>query len=174
MKLKDYDLLPVRKRRRMFEKATKLWEILEIALSEMYLIERNPLYKINMGLWYQKESFFNLKTNEWRQEKVCGVCLAGAVMAGCWPNYSKKVYNNDGALSPSDFKEFDAAEQKFQALDNLRCGNVWLARCSLGHRCDIELKIFNLNRFIIPYSNDKKKWWKQIKQLLKDLKKADV
>ena len=94
----------------------KASDLLELAMKDMKMIEKNPLYIIDMGSWHSPEfqSF----------EFDCAVCLAGCVMAN-----TLKV-NPELPREPEDFN--NDIKHKLYAIDDLRQGHVIDALESLG------------------------------------------
>ena len=80
------------------------------ALGDLEYCERDPRYRINMGLWLAPTgSFLPMQAN-------CQVCLAGSVMA--------RTFNCNEILpaGPSDYSL--EADNRFRALDATRENNL--------------------------------------------------
>ena len=147
--------------RRAFEKATKLSQILAIALHDLKKVERNKKFVVDMGTWYYPT-----------ETKTCEVCLAGAVMVG---RYGKFVEAWGVGVSPEKFSKHDDATHKFYALDSLRCGYLAAALSHMG----VNPKEYVGDgvepiRTVAEYHDDKNQWWADMRKLLADLKKAGL
>lgn len=55
--------------------ATKLWQLLELAINDAEALQNNPRYKLDMHAWHDGIGISRLNPS------VCYVCMAGAVMA---------------------------------------------------------------------------------------------
>ena len=90
-------------RKKLFQEATKLSEIMKLANEDMRLVlEDSKNYKINMDVWHQPNS-------------KCSVCYAGSVMAKSFKcNPSKDIdIHNSGVFTVGE-------RDKFRALDYIR------------------------------------------------------
>jgi len=87
------------------ELPNKLSDLIELALKDLAKAERDPKYKVNMGMWHENRCSDPNKP-------ICHVCFAGAVMAktkGCAIGVN---------FSPSEFTHGE--ELKMRALDQIR------------------------------------------------------
>lgn len=148
-----------------FRQATKLHQILELALEDLMVVERNPAYVVTMDSWHSPDE----------EEAVCAVCLGGAVMAHTL-GASPKDY-----LHPSHYRLDDQVMQKLRALDFLRTGNVGWALEVLRQTADCldiiacRADMHSLTRQDLPdYGAHSLEWWQIMRYLLTDLKNADL
>lgn len=81
-------------------------ELLNLALNDLELCEKDSKYVINMGTWHLPE------------EEDCLVCLAGAVMA------KSLDCDIDAEISPSEMKLLASDQAKLNALDRVIKGDV--------------------------------------------------
>lgn len=79
-------------------------DLIELALSDLEKVEKNPRYEINMSTWHTPD------------RGKCSVCLAGAVIAGTLEQSIR--YD----LSPQSFDE--NTRRKLVALDHFRLGYI--------------------------------------------------
>jgi hypothetical protein len=95
----------------------KLSELLKWALADLSRVEKDPTYRIDMSDWH-RPGYTN--TPRKAPEKVCYVCLAGAVMTrACKPEHN---------IYPDEFEQ--PVRKKLIALDYVRSGNI-LSCCSV-------------------------------------------
>ena len=86
----------------------KLWQLLELALSDFEKVKKDPKYIIDMDRWHSPDD----------KSGKCAVCLAGAVMAkslGVKRSEYKTPFNED---IPD--LERDDLENKLTAIDSFR------------------------------------------------------
>jgi hypothetical protein len=88
-------------------------------------------------------------------DEKCHACLAGAVL-----------YETCGINSPVK-DTADDIPGWMPALDNLRKGRVYEASFYQGRRTKV------LNRWVVDYHEDPELWFKQMEQLLQELKDAN-
>lgn len=161
--------------RKQFESATKLHQILKIALHDLRAAEKSKKYVIDMYEWYAPA-----------EGGKCQVCLAGSVMAGRYKSVcDKKLKEYPHGISPEVLRDYDEATAKLDALNALRCGDVGDAAHLLhgeteycGYRYDISkcpyAKYHKLDRQVMPYDDNRESWWEDMKELLADLKEDDL
>lgn len=90
----------------------KLSEVILQGVKDLEFVEKNPKYKIDMGVYHDKEY------SSWEDKKVsekCAVCFAGAVIARAGNDPEKEIW-------PSYFDEKTA--NKLKALDAIRRGDL--------------------------------------------------
>lgn len=155
------------KLRKRFESTDKLWVILQIALIDLKRAERSRKYVVDMDYWADA-----LGSTRRR------VCLAGAVMTGIYLKETKSLCYNQGisGAAPDMFDGIDGLSAKFQALNLLRVGLVVGAYIDMW-RCDrscVPAEVTHLDRVVSGYRGSEGLWWKDIKALLRDLKKANL
>jgi hypothetical protein len=80
----------------------KLSDLIELALKDLELVEKDPRYRVDMSQWH------------YGAEKVCVVCLAGAVIAKTLGAPRNKTYTPGKCSSDN--------RVKLRALDMVRCG----------------------------------------------------
>lgn len=86
----------------------KIHLLIDVALNDLSKVRRSKRYEIDMGSWHRGG------------EKVCTVCLAGAVMA--------KTFRVDPTMQIVDPDEIDIHpddQRKLHALDFLRGGDIY-------------------------------------------------
>lgn len=111
----------------------KLSELIALALDDLYKCKQDVRYKIDMEMFYHAS-----------KDRLCHVCLAGAVMAQSLqsPSYENRMPSYYG----------DAVERKLTALNWIRRGNIHTAFILLGREFP-EGKI-DKNCNITPYEMD--------------------
>lgn len=126
-------------------KQTKLWRLLEIGLRDAETQENAPDSALFMQSWLQPDC-----------QGECLACLAGSVMR-----------HTCGLVSaPDDVPRWA------ESLDRLRCGDVRSAGGRLGAK---NWRSFGKHDRDVPeYSDDRDGWWTAMRQLLADLRDADV
>lgn len=130
----------------------KLSELLEMALRDFEVCENSPEVTIDMTVWYQD----------------CKVCLAGAV-----------IYRNNLKIEKFAGQNIpDEGAKYLRAINYLRQGFVSIAQyCLNGTFVQGVLQEYPPStvraREIVSYHMNREKWWKQIRELLKDLKEAN-
>lgn len=120
-------------------------ELLAIALEDLELCEKDPVYEIDMSTYHSPSE----------ETGRCAVCLAGSVLA------------QRMRVSPkTDWEKIEMDDSeilKLKAIDRLRIGNLLIAGRYLG------LSIPLSNRQMPPYSPNFKP---AIRQLITDLTKV--
>lgn len=126
--------------------------LLEIAMADLESAEKSKNYTIDM--WSYHETLGS----------KCAVCLAGSVMA-----FSLKADKNTD-LSPENF---GINQQQLIAIDHLRMGDFsYVAEAlDLDYKQSVVQK-YNLERNITSYEKDPTLFKKEIKEYIRDLKKA--
>lgn len=161
-------------RRKMFEKATKLHEILKVALQELRAVEKDKRFVVDMNHWVQGDGIenddFELEIRPPSEKTPCSACLAGSVMVGLYPKVCAQL---GWDATPDDFSEIDEVEAKLDALNALRGGCVDEAHSRLYPKWD-SFPELGLDRKVIDYHDNRVQWWKDMRKLLSDLKKADL
>lgn len=154
-----------------FRKATKLWQILEIALEDLTFVEVDPRYVVYMGVWHQRG---NSDMFEDGPDK-CAVCLAGSVMA----RTLEAPFNV--RCEPENYATDDELKHKLLALDGLHRGYVGAAlkylttgACNADDYYETHSGPHGLTRPVPSYRNAREQWWVQMRLLLVDLKAADI
>lgn len=139
---------------RKWNKATKLWQLLAIAVADAKRLTRTGKASIDMfgWLWFHKRT------------RKCYACLAGSVMY-CTLGSRQRSGKDD----PSDFDPPTCA--KLYAIDHLRTGLVTAALYELGLDNDPGVP---LNRQVTDHADDPVAFWKDMRKLLADLRKADL
>lgn len=87
-------------------------KLIRIAIADLADVERDPKYRVKMGLWHKPEG------------GVCTVCLAGAVMA--------KTLRVGPASEMIPSRLLKDEEHKLLALDSFRAGNIETGLIHLG------------------------------------------
>lgn len=125
-------------------KVKKLSTLLQIGLRDLRKQERAPKSEVDMATWLSRNG-------------KCSACLAGSVM-----RWSMGISVRRGeSLMPMPF------DSALYALDELRFGYVSSAANYLG----VDTRVED-NFFIAEYRIDPKQWWRDMRRLLADLKKA--
>lgn len=92
--------------------ATKLYQLLELAINDAEALQNDPRYKLDMGAWHDGIHPRNV-------DNACHVCMAGAVMAR---QLNATITDN---VTPGCY---DAdINNKLAAINHLRRGNVYIA-----------------------------------------------
>lgn len=136
-----------------FLEADKLWKIWKIALTDLRLAERNKYCTINMRCWLGRDT---------PRSKYCNVCAAGSVIL-------RRL--NIAGLSRVFPTDFSNCEDKLRAINELRNGDISAAAREIGAYY-INREYGQMN--VCEYNDDKKRFWKGAKALLKYLKKNDL
>jgi len=92
--------------------ATKLYQLLELAINDAEALQNDPRYKLDMGAWHDG-------THPKNVDNACHVCMAGAVMAR---QLNATITDN---VTPSCY-DVDI-DNKLSAINQLRRGNVYIA-----------------------------------------------
>lgn len=122
----------------------KLHHLLDMALTDLAVLEHDPAYAVNMGFWVFDAT-------------PCLVCLAGA--------YLVRHHNIRTTVG------LDRTLARYAAaIDFLRTGNVMQAMVRLGGS-NAETAD-RLNREIPGYNEPN--WWSEMHRLLNDLKENDL
>lgn len=127
-----------------------LWKLLAIGLRDLEKQERAPRSAVAMGVWFVRGS-------------VCKACLAGSVM-----RFSCRTRVKCGR----EFSEQHPQQRWVNALDDLRMGDVSCALMSLGRKRTQQA--YSLDRIITYYEHNREAFWREMRQLQKDLKAADL
>lgn len=93
-------------------------ELLKLAMKDLELVEQNPKYKLDMGIWHEK-----------KKSGACAMCFAGAVM-----NRELGCNEQEHMVEPEDFDK--PTTKKLWALNNFREGYLQTALQHFG--IDIE------------------------------------
>ena len=126
----------------------KLSELLNVALKDLKKCERSKKYEVYMMAWHLPNS----------DKGTCMVCLAGSVMA------------KEFKLSPSecaawsDIKD-DKVKSKIVALSDIAFG--------VSVNRTVRLAKDNVKAPFVEYRKDSKKWWKYMRELLRNIKKLE-
>jgi len=99
-----------------FSMATKLSDVIALALEDLKLAEGNRQYKIDMGDFHNPFEFDEAYDAKEDKDVKCVVCFAGSVMAftlGAQPTDEK---------TPGDYD--DVTRRKLEAIDEIRTGDV--------------------------------------------------
>ena len=139
--------------------ATKLHEILRIALDDLKVVEKDPRYVINMHNWH----------NAAKSSGACEVCLAGATLA-----VSMQVPTSSDRF-PGHSALPEGMAQKLYALNALRRGEVDLAQSLL---CGGAEWAPDFDDLISMKSGTPKfgapNWWQFMERMHRDLVEADI
>lgn len=145
-----------------FDSATKLHQLLEMALNDLAIAEAHPMMQIDMETWFAPTSY--------TPDGVCRLCMAGAVMAASY-----------GVAIDEDFmvSQYSAPVwNKMYAIDALRRGHVYAAKSFLNCYTAGQMALASdddptgLNRSIPIYGNPSFK--PALYQLLEDLRGRDL
>lgn len=123
--------------------------LIELALKDLALVEKDPKYRVNMYGWH---------SGSIGHSGVCDVCLAGAVMAKTLKVRRITDRNPDG------FKD-QRTSSRLKALNMFRIGFVDFA----FHRLSKKNKGVK-DRQIVQYDTNKILFKNQMNELIKDLK----
>jgi hypothetical protein len=127
--------------------AMPLHKLLAVGLRDLRKQELTPGCEVNMFTWLHRN----------KRKRTCTACLAGSVLRS-------EIRN------PFHFWEnAEYVPDWMDALDDLRQGMVGNALHSLGRATT-----FGLNRWIPDYDGNRIGWWKAMRQLHADLKKAGL
>jgi hypothetical protein len=125
-------------------------ELLELAMNDLEKCEADPRYEISMESWHDPNG------------EICKVCLAGAVMA---QTCGLPINMVSSGLAKDVGEDW---EKGTDALNAFRMGKINLALRYIGYGGDWT------DRDIVSYHDDKDKFKKQMRQLVKDLKEAEL
>lgn len=165
MKTKQRKWNPAAKNRRRFLTTKKLWVLLDIALKDLFKAERNPLFRIEMSVYFQSVNSVYPLTKSRAQ---CCVCLAGCVMA-----YD---LGSDPYTSIPECSLSENAWRRLKAIDSLRLGDPAIALQYLldgGPDTDAKRGTLPSFRSVTPYSSNRDAFVADMRQLLKELKAAN-
>ena len=143
--------------------ATKLWQLLQLAIDDAKEIQKDPVYELEMTVWH---------TRSLARPAVCRVCLAGAVMVrelGALPHQQ---------LDPTSFGDDESITNKLNAINDLRNGLVHLAYNTMSNGGvllafprNVRLASVDAHRWADePWTDD----WKAHLALVAALKEADL
>ncbi len=142
----------------------RLWSLLKTALDDLRRIERLRKYEVQMGSWI-----------EFSPGGVCEVCLAGAAVA-------MRTRGLGIDLAECNVK----TPPKMWALNNLRGGDVTSAILNLaeGRRSyDRDLRKWEgycrakgrtIYQHVPDYEDNRRGFYRSLRKLVKDLKKAGI
>jgi hypothetical protein len=136
----------------------RLSEFIRLGLHDLKLVERSRRYRVDMSSWHELGHGLE-------NEKICFVCLAGAIMAKTLHtpiDQSLYLGNMDTVFGKRN-------TIKFQALDFLRCGNVGLAAELMGFSKRRRDRLRAYQRVITRYSEDPKGFRRDLLQLAREL-----
>ena len=105
----------------MKELSKKLSEATRQSLDDLKACEDDPRYRIFMGSWHSPEPNGFKK----KDDAVCEVCLAGAVMA------KRLGFEPDEHVEP-DYNQVGEAASMLRALDMIRLGEIPCALARIG------------------------------------------
>ena len=125
-------------------------DLLELALKDLELCEKDPKYSIDMDTWHIYED----------RDKTCSVCLAGAVMA--------KSLDRNKYL---DIHNTDPMEPLFKALDFFRTGDIRTGFKELRLPLPKSLDGY---RSVVGYETNPKRFKAQMRELIKDFREAEL
>ncbi len=133
----------------------KASDLIDLALHDLELCERNSKYKINMQNWHKL-----------KDDNLCHVCLAGSVIAQTLKYPMKTVL-------PCHIINY---ELELLTLDRFRIGDVMEGLCMYIPNKKYKNFDFNLdfNGFDYDYMNNKKKWKLRMRKLIRDLRKENL
>lgn len=126
-------------------------ELITLALNDLLKVEKRKGYKVDMSVWHEPDN------------KVCLVCLAGAVLA-CEYGLDKRV--------EVDWDEIgEEASLKADALNCFRTGGIDFGFESLKLDQDLGQ---SFNRVITKYSDDRLGFYRDMRKLVRDLRKQGL
>lgn len=133
----------------------KLSALLELALDDLQKIERDRRYTVHMGCWHLNCG------------GQCYVCLAGAVMV-------RELHQPRlESVDPSAFEH--SQRRQLLALDWLRKGYVSYALATLRQWQTPEQKHPHPPNFCaVPYDEDRKGFYNQMRRLVIDLRRCEL
>jgi hypothetical protein len=135
----------------------KLSKLIRVAVKDLDTVSRKPGYRVAMGYWHQPliDSTGRASTN-----RVCCVCLAGAVIA------QRSSVRRMTKVEPSQFDV--PVYTKLRALNFLRCGEIADACRAVGIK---RPKGVSIARFVSPYEYVPALFYKDMEKLAKYLEK---
>lgn len=115
----------------------KLSDLILLALGDLEAVERSSRFKVDMKDWFSVKNAIRYQAGRARvnssltsETAHCTVCFAGAVMARSLDAVEKSLnLEDEGYMTPYDFGN---NENKLQALNSIRLGDVRLALHHLG------------------------------------------
>jgi len=102
----------------MKEAPKKLSEAIDLALEDLEIVEAHEDYEIYMGIWHRPSNY------EGNENSKCMVCFAGAVMS--------VTHQVPWGISSHPDQFNTEWNRVFQALDDIRIGNLWAALHRMG------------------------------------------
>ena len=155
MKVKNNRKLTPAALRRAFEQTTKLKTLLAIAMHDLRVAEKTCGVHIDMGIWYEREG------------GTCTVCMAGSVLRHRYKDMLKGISECSPSCCTPNYK----VAQRMSAINSLRTGSVSGALYYMGVD---DKQGTSLDREVAGYRFDRKGFWRDMRQLLKDLRQADI
>ena len=143
-----------------FQDATKLSDILELAIADLHKIEENEDYDINMGVWHSG--------GKWGDASglyKCEVCLAGAVMA------NSLGATHGRCAEPYSFD--DKEKKKLFAVNDARMGFITCALANVGVASHIHKDKFP-DRAITPHNISPEGFYLDMEKLIADLRVEEL
>lgn len=142
--------------------------LLELALNDLELCEKDPDYDIDMLTWH----FYDYDEESNREKPQCIVCMVGAILA---KTCNIPIDHNIADIGLSDYDN----AKKFQAIDWLRSGDVSSAYRILNDSHSFSsltesAELMAFNRCIKPYCADVELNKKQLRTLVNVLKEASL
>ena len=151
--------------------------LIRLALADLAAMERRPRITIDMGTWFDSEV-----DEKGRQD--CTVCLAGAVMARSLNELEKASYKERVLKHPDDYGPI--IRRKIKSLDFFRTGLIYMAVRIFFFSDDIlggvynpaKEKVFDRIMNLPPtieitnYEDNRKKWRKDMRRIIRILEKA--
>ena len=143
----------------------KLSDLMEVALKDLRRVERSKKYVVDMGKWHSPNS-------------VCHVCYGGAVMT--------RVLKPDEGIGALRGTFGNRTTHKFLALNAIRTGDIsdaldilnikYVWKYNAGFTSNIVVK-----KHVLPikvpecdYDVDKTQWHKDMRKIIRILRKASL
>lgn len=141
------------------------------ALADLRIVEKTPRYRVDMHT-------FLAKTEDEKNQMVCTVCLAGATAAARLPKARELIEKPKTEFYSSEFFDSVSFDEKMKlyALDSFRKGDVDDGLRELSQCSD---SIVNEDEYfadvqVVPYDENKKLFYKQMKKLAKKLQERGL
>lgn len=127
-------------------------ELIRVALRDLRRVEDNPNYKVDMMVWHMPD----------KNDGICRVCLAGAVMAGLGAS-------PDEILNPYGYPA--RTVQKLCALNRFRQGRI---DHGLNAMHIPTYEWYPSDRLVTPYDRDPEEFQLQLTLMADELEKVGL